>query len=198
MSLAAKIIEEMEKNAELRRKFFRALIADLMLDPDLRLAIVSALIREVTTKGDLAEVEKRVETSIDDLKRSVVESLENVPSKDSVKELSLKVDAIARDMEEFKGIIGVVEGVGERFNRVEDKVDSVKSSVEAFEVSFSNLTSKLDDSMSKIGSTIVAIQEKTYTIENRVSRLTALVFVVMLLALIAMVAQVLEVLGLIP
>jgi hypothetical protein len=70
--------------------------------------------------------------------------------------------------------------------------------VEAFEVSFSNLTSKLDDSMSKIGSTIVAIQEKTYTIENRVSRLTALVFVVMLLALIAMVAQVLEVLGLIP
>lgn len=198
MSLAAKVIEEMEKNAELRRKFFRALIADLMLDPDLRLAIVSALIREVTTKGDLAEVEKRVETSIDDLKRSVAESLENVPSKDSVKELSLKVDTIARDMEEFKGIIGVVEGVGERFNRVEDKVDSVKSSVEAFEVSFSNLTSKLDDSMSKIGSTIVAIQEKTYTIENRVSRLTALVFVVMLLALIAMVAQVLEVLGLIP
>lgn len=212
MSLAAKVLEEMEKNAELRRKFFRILLAELMLDPDLRMAMVNAMIREVATKSDLSETEKRITTSIDDLGKNVSSHLENIPTKDSVKDLTSKVEEVARDIKEFKNMIGVIESVGERFNKVEDKVDTVKNVVEIFETTFSNITSKLDDSLSKIGVTTTSIQEtttaiqdrtstienRTSSIENRISRLTIAIFIILILTLVTLAAQLLETLKLIP
>jgi methyl-accepting chemotaxis protein len=212
MSLAAKVLEEMEKNAELRRKLFRILLADLMLDPDLRMAMVNAMIREVATKSDLSETEKRIITSIDDLGKSMNSHLENIPTKDSIKDLTSKVEEVARDIKEFKNMIGVIESVGERFNKVEDKVDTVKNVIEIFEATFSNITSKLDDSLSKIGATTTSIQEtitviqdrtstienRTFSIENRISRLTVTIFIILLLTLVTLVVQLLETLKLIP
>lgn len=205
MSLAAKVLEEMEKNAELRRKFFRILLAELMLDPDLRMAMVNAMIREVAMKSDLSEAEKRIITSIDDLGKNVSSSLENIPTKDSIKDLASKVEEVARDIKEFKNMMGVIESVGERFNKVEDKVDTVKNAVEIFEATFSNITSKLDDSLSKIGATTTtiqetttAIQDRTSNIENRISRLTIAIFIILILTLVTLVAQLLETLKLIP
>ncbi len=205
MSLAAKVLEEIEKNAELRRKLFRILVADLMLDPDLRMAMVNAIIREVATKSDLSETEKRIKTSIDDLGKSMSLHLENIPTKDSIKDLTSKVEEVARDIKEFKNIIGVIESVGERFNKVEDKVDTVKNVVETFEATLSNITSKLDDSLSKIGATTTTIQETTttiqnttFTIENRILRLTIAIFVILILTLVTLIAQLLETLKLVP
>jgi len=198
VSLAAKVLEEIEKNAELRRKFFRILLADLMLDPDLRLAIVNAMIREVVTKADLAEMEKRVTTSIEDLGKNIATSLENLLLRGPIKEFSSKIETITRDVEEFRGTIGVIESIGERFDKVEDKVDMVKGKMEALESTLSNLASKLDDSISRIGSTTTTLQERAHATEGRISRLATMVFIIMVLTLIAMIAQVLELLKVIP
>jgi methyl-accepting chemotaxis protein len=157
VSLAAKVLEEMEKNAELRRKLFRILLAELMLDPDLRMAMVNAVIREVATKSDLFEMEKRIKASIDDLGKSVSSHLESVPTKDSIRDLASKVEEVARDVKEFKNMIGVIESVGERLGKAGDRVDTVKNVAEMFEATFSNTTSKLDDSLSKIGVTTSSI-----------------------------------------
>jgi methyl-accepting chemotaxis protein len=158
VSLAAKVLEEIEKNAELRRKLFRILLADLMLDPDLRMAMVNAVIREVATKSDLFEMEKRIKASIDDLGKNVSSHLENVLARGSIKDdLASKVEEVARDVKELKNMIGAVESVGERLDKVEDKVDTVKNVVGMFEATFSNTTSKLDDSLSKIGVTTTSI-----------------------------------------
>jgi len=194
MSLAAKVLEEMERNAELRRKFFRILLADLMLDPDLRLAIVNSMIREVATKADLAEVEKRLSTLIEDVSNSV----RNLPSREDVEKLSSKVEDVGRSVKEIGGALSVVESVGERFNIAEDKIGRVAEKMESLEVTFSSVSSKLDDSLSKVGSTATVIEERTSEIRAQVSRLTGMVYIVLILALITLAIQLLQILKLIP
>jgi len=194
MSLAAKVLEEMEKNVELRRKFFRILLADLMLDPDLRLAIVNSMIREVATKADLAEVEKRLSTLIEDVSNAV----RNLPSREDVEKLSSKIEDVGRGVKEIGGALSVVESVGERFSIAEDKIGRVAEKMESLEVTFSSVSSKLDDSLSKVGSTATIIEERTSEIRAQVSRLTSMVYIVLILVLITLVIQLLQALKLIP
>jgi hypothetical protein len=67
VSIAEKLIEELEKDPKIRRR-----LAELMVtDSDVRLAIVNAVLADVATKKDLEKLEERLERRISALENRV-------------------------------------------------------------------------------------------------------------------------------
>ncbi len=67
MSIAEKLIEELEKDPKIRRR-----LAELMVtDSDVRLAIINAVLADVATKKDLEKLEERIERRISALENRV-------------------------------------------------------------------------------------------------------------------------------
>jgi parvulin-like peptidyl-prolyl isomerase len=63
VSIAEKLIEELEKDPKIRRR-----LAELMVtDSDVRLAIVNAVLADVTTKGDLEKLEAATKRELEKL-----------------------------------------------------------------------------------------------------------------------------------
>ena len=72
MSIAEKLIEELEKDPKIRKR-----LAELMVtDSDVRLAIINAVLADVATKKDLERLEERIERRISTLERRI-KALEN-------------------------------------------------------------------------------------------------------------------------
>ena len=60
MSIAEKLIEELEKDPKIRRR-----LAELMVtDSDVRLAIINAVLADVATKSDLEKLEEKLRNEI--------------------------------------------------------------------------------------------------------------------------------------
>ena len=67
MSIAEKLIEELEKDPKIRKR-----LAELMVtDSDVRLAIINAVLADVATKKDLERLEERIERRISTLENRV-------------------------------------------------------------------------------------------------------------------------------
>jgi uncharacterized protein YceH (UPF0502 family) len=67
VSIADKLIEELEKDPRVRRR-----LAELMVtDSDVRLAIINAVLADVATKSDLERLEERLERRISSLESRV-------------------------------------------------------------------------------------------------------------------------------
>jgi hypothetical protein len=67
VSIAEKLIEELEKDPKIRRR-----LAELMVtDSDVRLAIINAVLADVATKSDLEKLEERLERRISALENGV-------------------------------------------------------------------------------------------------------------------------------
>jgi parvulin-like peptidyl-prolyl isomerase len=63
VSIAEKLIEELEKDPKIRRR-----LAELMVtDSDVRLAIVNAVLADVATKGDLEKLEAATKRELEKL-----------------------------------------------------------------------------------------------------------------------------------
>jgi len=67
VSIAEKLIEELEKDPKIRKR-----LAELMVtDSDVRLAIINAVLADVATKKDLEKLEERIERRISALENRV-------------------------------------------------------------------------------------------------------------------------------
>jgi len=67
VSIAEKLIEELEKDPKIRKR-----LAELMVtDSDVRLAIINAVLADVATKKDLERLEERIERRISTLENRV-------------------------------------------------------------------------------------------------------------------------------
>jgi len=67
VSIAEKLIEELEKDPKIRKR-----LAELMVtDSEVRLAIVNAVLADVATKKDLERLEERIERRISALENRV-------------------------------------------------------------------------------------------------------------------------------
>ena len=67
MSIAEKLIEELEKDPKIRKR-----LAELMVtDSEVRLAIINAVLADVATKKDLERLEERIERRISALENRV-------------------------------------------------------------------------------------------------------------------------------
>jgi len=69
VSLAEKVIEEFEVNVRLRRRLAELLV----VEPDVRLTIVNAVLAEVTTKRDINEIRAEINQLRNEIKADISE-----------------------------------------------------------------------------------------------------------------------------
>jgi chromosome segregation ATPase len=74
VSIAEKLIEELEKDPKIRRR-----LAELMVtDSDVRLAIINAVLADVATKGDLEKLEAATKSDLENLRAELVKTEERL------------------------------------------------------------------------------------------------------------------------
>jgi hypothetical protein len=67
VSLAEKVIEEFEGNVRLRKRLAELLV----VEPDVRLTLINAVLTEVATKRDINELRSEVKAEISELRREI-------------------------------------------------------------------------------------------------------------------------------
>ncbi len=114
MSIAEKLIEELEKDPKIRRR-----LAELMVtDSDVRLAVINAVLADVATKKDLEKLEERLRNEI---QREVSKLEERLRS-----ELQREV----RRLEE-------------RISALESRISALEKRMEALEVRVNSIEARL-------------------------------------------------------
>ena len=74
MSIAEKLIEELEKDPKIRRR-----LAELMVtDSDVRLAIINAVLADVATKSDLEKLEAATKRELENLRVEMKAEMEKL------------------------------------------------------------------------------------------------------------------------
>ena len=110
MSIAQKLIEELESDEKVRRRLSRLLASDIALDTEARVAIVNAIIREVATKNDIEALRNATKSDIEALR----------------KEFKSDIEALRR---EFREEIGRLDG---RISSLEQRVARLEGSINLF------------------------------------------------------------------
>ncbi|MEM1685729.1 MAG: hypothetical protein QXO93_02130 [Acidilobaceae archaeon] len=191
MSLAAKVLEEIEKNAELRKRFFKVFIAELMLEPDLRMAIVHAIMREVVSKSDLAEFEKKITGLITTVESNVKEQLSNIIAnmvyKDDLANIDLRIRGLSNEVKEFRGQVENIPSLSSRFN---DTITIIHDALNSF-------MTNVKDSIARIDSFIMGLDNKVKSVNNNLSFLSKVVYLTLIIVLILLLLQVLSILRII-
>jgi predicted ribosome quality control (RQC) complex YloA/Tae2 family protein len=104
VSIAEKLIEELEKDPKIRRR-----LAELMVtDSDVRLAIINAVLADVATKSDLEKLEERLRNDFRNEIQREVRRLE-----DRISALENRISALENN----------VNSIEERLARLEGQMD---------------------------------------------------------------------------
>ena len=104
MSIAEKLIEELERDPKIRKR-----LAELMVtDSDVRLAIINAVLADVATKSDLEKLEERLRNDF----RSEIQR--------EAKRLEDKISALENRITALENRVNAIE---ERLARLEGQMD---------------------------------------------------------------------------
>ncbi len=128
MSIAEKLIEELEKDPKARRR-----IAELMVtDSDVRLAIVNAVLADVATKRDIERLESATKRDLERLEASTKRDLENlrVEMKAEMEKLEERLRSeIQREVSRLEERISVLEN---RVNAIEARLARLEGQMNLF------------------------------------------------------------------
>ena len=137
MSIAQKLIEELESDEKVRRRLSRLLASDIALDTEARVAIVNAIIREVATKNDIEALRNATKSDIEALRKEFKSEMEalKVATKSDMetlrKEVKSDIEALRK---EFKSDIEALRGeFREEIGRLDGRVSSLEQRVGALE-----------------------------------------------------------------
>ncbi len=182
MSLAAKMIEEMEKNAELRRRFLKIILAEIALEPDIRMALANAIIREAATKTDLAELTKKIEGALEE-KTSRIES--SMVTKGEFKALNIKVETLEALITDYGKSI-------KDLNKLGDKLSSLESSMEELKESIKRVGELARENSNKIEEVKIGLEGKvssvTESFEGKLASLKRPINIITVLSLTSLAA----------
>ncbi len=118
MSIAEKLIEELEKDPKIRRR-----LAELMVtDSDVRLAVINAVLADVATKKDLKELEERFRN---EMQREVSKLEERLRS-----ELQREVRRLEERISALESRISTLE---KRMEALEVRVNSIEARIAKLE-----------------------------------------------------------------
>ena len=104
---AEKIVELFERDVRARERLAEPLVSE----PDIRLVIINAVLRDVSTKSDLEKLRSEIHTEINNL-RSEINSLRS--------EVRGEIDSLRR---EIKDIVDKLNSLSERVAKLESRVD---------------------------------------------------------------------------
>ncbi len=116
MSIAEKLIEELEKDPKIRRR-----LAELMVtDSDVRLAVINAVLADVATKKDLKELEERLRNDFrNEIQREVRRLEERISALESrISTLEKRIEALEVRVNSIEARIAKLEGQMDLFVRL--------------------------------------------------------------------------------
>ena len=110
---AEDIVKLFEEDAKARKRLAELLVSE----PDVRLAIISAVLRDVATKGDIEALRKELKSDIEALR----------------KEFKSDVEALRREFREEMGRLGGrIDGLERRIDGLEQRVSRLEGSINLF------------------------------------------------------------------
>ncbi len=116
MSIAEKLIEELEKDPKIRRR-----LAELMVtDSDVRLAVINAVLADVATKKDLEKLEERLRNDFrNEIQREVRRLEERISALESrISALEKRMEALEVRVNSIEARIAKLEGQMDLFVRL--------------------------------------------------------------------------------
>ncbi len=115
MSIAEKLIEELEKDPKIRRR-----LAELMVtDSDVRLAIINAVLADVATKSDLEKLEAATKRELEKLEERLRNDFRSEIQRE-VKRLEDRISALENRISALENRVNSIE---ERLARLEGQMD---------------------------------------------------------------------------
>jgi chromosome segregation ATPase len=128
VSIAEKLIEELEKDPKIRRR-----LAELMVtDSDVRLAIINAVLADVATKSDLEKLEVATRRELENLRaemKSEMEKLEERLRNDFRSEIQREVKRLEDRISALENRISALEN---RVNSIEERLARLEGQVDLF------------------------------------------------------------------
>jgi septal ring factor EnvC (AmiA/AmiB activator) len=111
VSIAEKLIEELEKDPKIRRR-----LAELMVtDSDVRLAIINAVLADVATKSDLEKLEAATKRELEKLEERLRSGIQR-----EVRRLEDRISALENGIAALENRVNSIE---ERLTRLEGQMD---------------------------------------------------------------------------
>ena len=124
MSIAEKLIEELEKDPKIRRR-----LAELMVtDSDVRLAIINAVLADVATKKDLERLEAATKRELEKLEERLKNDFRNEIRRE-VSRLEERISALERRIETLENRISALEN---RVNSIEARLARLEGQMNLF------------------------------------------------------------------
>ena len=115
MSIAEKLIEELEKDPKIRRR-----LAELMVtDNDVRLAVINAVLADVATKSDLEKLEAATKRELEKLEERLRNDFRSEIQRE-VKRLEDRISALENRISALENRVNSIE---ERLARLEGQMD---------------------------------------------------------------------------
>jgi chromosome segregation ATPase len=128
VSIAEKLIEELEKDPKIRRR-----LAELMVtDSDVRLAIINAVLADVATKSDLEKLEVATRRELENLRaemKSEMEKLEERLRNDFRSEIQREVKRLEDRISALENRISALEN---RVNSIEERLARLEGQMDLF------------------------------------------------------------------
>ena len=115
MSIAEKLIEELEKDPKIRRR-----LAELMVtDSDVRLAIINAVLADVATKSDLEKLEAATKSELEKVEGRLRTEMENLRA-----EMKSEMEKLEERLRSEMGKLE--ERLERRISALESRVNSIE------------------------------------------------------------------------
>jgi chromosome segregation ATPase len=115
VSIAEKLIEELEKDPKIRKR-----LAELMVtDSDVRLAIINAVLADVATKSDLEKLEVATRRELENLRAEMKSEMEKLKER-------LRNDFRSEIQREVKRLEDRISALENRIAALENRVNSIE------------------------------------------------------------------------
>jgi chromosome segregation ATPase len=143
LSIAEKLVEELEADEKVRKRLAKLLLPEVVSEPDARLAIINAVLRDVATKEDVARVMEeigkvRVET------REEIEKV-RVATKEDFGRLEERIEILRKEIytqiTEFRERVSKLEGA---FTQLVDRIGDLDKRIDALDRRIDSLDKRID------------------------------------------------------
>jgi septal ring factor EnvC (AmiA/AmiB activator) len=118
VSIAEKLVEELEADERVRKRLAKLLVSEVVSEPDARLAIINAVLRDVATKDDIAKVMEEIEKV-------------RIETREEIEKLRKEIyDQIAELRERASKLEGAFTQLVERIGDLDKRIDALDKRID--------------------------------------------------------------------
>jgi predicted nucleic acid-binding Zn-ribbon protein len=176
VSLAEKLVEELEADEKVRKRLAKILVPEAVSESELRLAIINAVLRDVATKDDVAKL------------RDEIEKL-RVATREDIEKIRI---ATGEDIERIR------TDTKEEFARLEERIEVLRKEMYTYITELRERISKLEGAFTQLverigdlDKRIDALDKRIDALDKRIDYVTKVSWALTLSVLATLVAQVL-------